>query len=447
MKLAIGNSRMDKIWRNCEMTWDEFCARVSITTRTPETVAEYRSSKRGLQDRIKDVGGFVGGWLREGRRKNGNVLCRSMLTLDMDYASPDTWERLRDAVDFSCCVYSTHKHTPEKPRLRLIIPLAREIIEDEYPAVGRMVAKQIGIDLFDDTTYEASRLMYWPSTSRDGEFVYEQRDGSELDPDAYLAMYKDWRDVSTWPVSKRQSEVEHHAAREQSDPLTKDGIVGVFCRAYSMEDAIETFLPDVYEPSVMDGRYDYIPADSCAGVVLYDGKFAYSHHATDPASGRLLNAFDLVRIHKYRDMDDRTADNSPANKMPSYQAMCEFAVSLDKVKIKIDEERREEATADFAAEDKDWRTLLKYQPKSRVLENSVWNEMLILNNDTDFANFAYNEFANRVQVTGEIPWERPSDNRYWRDADTAQMKALYSRRSLCFVFKPKPRCEFYQDRR
>ncbi len=430
MKLAIGNSRMDKIWRNCEMTWDEFCERVSITIRTPETVAEYRTAKRGQQDRIKDVGGFVGGWLREGRRKNGNVLCRSMLTLDMDYALPDTWAQLREFVDFACCVYSTHKHTPEKSRLRLIIPLAREITEDEYPTVGRMVAKQIGIDLFDDTTYEASRLMYWPSTSRDGEFVFERCDGFELDPDAYLGMYQDWRDVSTWPVSKRQLEVERHAAREQSDPLSKDGIVGVFCRAYSIEDAIETFLPDVYEPSVMEGRYDYIPADSCAGVVVYDGKFAYSHHATDPANGKLLNAFDLVRIHRFRDMDDRAADNLPVNKLPSYQAMCEFAVSLNKVKIQIDEERRAEAAADFAGEDKDWRTLLKYQPKSHVLENSVWNEVLILQNDPEFANFAYNEFANRIQVTGATPWERPSDNRYWRDADTAQLKALLD---VCYV--------------
>ena len=71
--------------------------------------------------------------------------------------------------------------------------------------------------------------------------------------------------------------------------------MGAFCRTYSIEEAIDTFLADVYQPSAMAGRYDYVPADSSAGVVLYDGKFAYSHHATDPACGQLLNAFDLVR--------------------------------------------------------------------------------------------------------------------------------------------------------
>ena len=82
------------------------------------------------------------------------------------------------------------------------------------------------------------------------------------------------------------------------------------------------FLKDIYEPSAMTGRYDYIPADSSAGVILYDDKFAYSHHATDPASGRLLNAFDLVRIHKFGHLDDRATESTPPSKLPSFIKMC-----------------------------------------------------------------------------------------------------------------------------
>lgn len=160
MKIAVGNSRMDKKWKNQDISWADLCARCGSTIRTTETVEEYRKLKKGQQDGIKDVGGFVGGHLREGRRKNGMVLCRSLLTLDMDYGTPDIWDEITLFHDFKCCVYSTHKHTPEYPRLRLLIPLKREISEEEYPAVARMVAKEIGIDLFDDTTYEASRLMY-----------------------------------------------------------------------------------------------------------------------------------------------------------------------------------------------------------------------------------------------------------------------------------------------
>jgi len=422
MKIAYGNSRMDKRWKNKDIPWDALKNTVRTTKRTTETVAEFRKMSKAQQDAIKDIGGFVGGELREGKRRNGYVACRSLLTLDMDYAQLGIWDQIEALHDWACCLYSTHKHTPEAPRLRLLIPLKREVTEDEYPALGRMVAKEIGIDLFDDTTYEPSRLMYWPSTSADGEFVYQEQDGDWLDPDAYLARYADWRDVTLWQTSKRQSEVIRHSLKQQKDPLAKDGVVGAFCRAYPIEEAIAAFLPDVYEPSAMEGRYDYIPAQSSAGVVVYDGKFTYSHHATDPACGKLLNAFDLVRAHKFGDSDDKA----------SFKAMCELAVSLDKVKIQIDEERKSEVAADFATEGKDWRTLLKYQPKSRVLENSVWNEMLILSNDPDFAGFAYNELANRVQVIGATPWERPVDNRFWRDADTAQMKALLDVRYVSF---------------
>ena len=274
MKIAVGNSRMDKKWKNRDISWEDFCKKVSTTQRTTETVEEYRKLRKGKQDNIKDVGGFVGGHLKEGRRRNGNVLCRSMLTLDVDYGTPEFWDELKMFSGFKCCVYSTHKHTPESPRLRLIIPLSREVSEDEYPAVGRMVAKELGIDLFDDTTYEPCRLMYWPSTSVNGEFFFDIQDGSELDPDEYLSKYDDWRDTSTWPVSSRQSEVIKRSIKEQADPTTKPGVVGTFCRAYTVEDAIETFLAEIYEPSAMEGRYDYIPADSSAGLVIYGDKFA-----------------------------------------------------------------------------------------------------------------------------------------------------------------------------
>ena len=84
MKISVADSRMAKKWKNKDISWDDFQKKVSSTITTTETVEEYRKLKKGRQDAIKDVGGFVGGHLREGRRKNGNVLCRSMLTLDID---------------------------------------------------------------------------------------------------------------------------------------------------------------------------------------------------------------------------------------------------------------------------------------------------------------------------------------------------------------------------
>ena len=416
MKIAVGNSRMDKKWKNRDISWEDLCQRVSSTIRTTETVEEYRKLKKGAQDNIKDVGGFVGGQLREGRRKNGMVLCRSMLTLDMDYGEPGIWDEIDLLHDFRCCVYSTHKHTPEHPRLRMIIPLARDITEEEYPAVARMVAKEIGIDLFDDTTYEACRLMYWPSTSANGEFFYKTKEGPLLDPDAYLAKYADWHDASTWPVSSRQSEAVRRSITQQADPLEKPGIVGAFCRAYTIEEAIETFLSDVYEPSSMNGRYDYIPADSAAGVVVYDGKFAYSHHATDPVCGKLLNAFDLVRLHKFRELDENVGLDTPPGKLPSFKAMSDLALGDDKVKTVFAEERIAQASAEFS--DEDWQNGLELD-KSGHVKNTLHNLTIILENDPNLKGVVFNQLLDGMEIKGEVPWKHPS--KFWRDADDAQL--------------------------
>lgn len=416
MKIAVGNSRMDKKWINRDITWEDLCKKVSVTQRTTETVEEYRKLKKGMQDSIKDVGGFVGGHLRQGRRKNGMVLCRSMLTLDMDYGKPDIWDEIAMLHDFKCCVYSTHKHTPEAPRLRLIIQLSREVTEEEYPAVARMVAKEIGIDLFDDTTYEACRLMYWPSTSVNGDFFFDSKDGPELDPDAYLSLYDDWTDASTWPVSSRQSEAVRRSISQQADPLTKPGVVGAFCRAYTIEEAIDTFLTDVYAPSAMNGRYDYIPADSSAGVVIYDGKSAYSHHATDPVCGRLLNAFDLVRLHRFRDLDENSPLDTPVGKLPSFKAMTDFALADEKVKTVFAEERQAQASSEFA--DEDWQTRLELD-KAGNIKNTLCNLTLILENDPMLKPLVFNQLLDGMEIKGEVPWKHPS--KFWRDADDAQL--------------------------
>lgn len=421
MKIAYGNSRMDKKWKNSDINWEDFCSRVKTTQRTTETVEEYRKMRKGGQDSIKDVGGFVGGHLKDGRRKKGNVLSRSMLTLDMDYGTSTIWEEISTFFPYQCCIYSTHKHTPENPRLRLIIPLFRDVGEEEYAAVSRMVAKEIGIDLFDDTTYEPERLMYWPSTSKNGIFVYEEKDGSLLDPDVFLNKYDDWRDTSTWPVSSRQSEVIDRSLKEQADPLSKEGVIGTFCRTYSVSSAIDMFLKDIYEPSAMTGRYDYIPADSSAGVILYDDKFAYSHHATDPASGRLLNAFDLVRIHRFGHLDDRATESTPPSKLPSFINMCEFAIQDDEVKAQFTKERMDQATIDFAEDN--WQTALELDKQGKIKE-TLDNIVLIIRNDSELESIAFNKHRDGIDARDGLPWEQMKGG--WNDSDNAALKVYLS---------------------
>lgn len=427
LKIAVCNHRNNSKYKNQEKPWSYIKDRNRRPIRTTETAEEYPRLPKEKRDELKDHGGFVGGWLKGGVRKNGNVISRCIGALDADNIGADDdflgiTRKALEGVEYF--IYSTHKHRPEAPRYRIVILFDREVSEDEYPALMRMVARQIGMDFFDDSTYQSNRMMYWSSCPSNGVFFFEEGIGEPMTVDRYLGMYADWHDTTQWPTSTRQSEVVKHSVRQQQDPLSKDGLIGAFCRTYfPITEAIHTFLSDVYAPSAVEGRYDYIPADSNAGVVIYDDKFVYSHHATDPACEKLLNAFDLVRIHLFGDDDPKK----------TYKQMCDLALQQDAVKLTLDRERRERADEDFAADDdRDWTSQLRYQPRSQILENSVWNLMLILNNAPDFANFGYNELANRVQVTGPVPWDRPADNKFWRDADTAQLKALLDTRYVSF---------------
>lgn len=425
MKLFIstGNSRMEKHWNGREMELEEFLQRISTTIRTSETVEQYRKLSKARQDGIKDVGGFVLGKLKGGRRKKDCVVFRSGLTLDMDYATADIPEQIEMFFDFQCLIYSTHKHTPEHPRFRLIIPLSRNVSPDEYTAVARKVAEEIGMELFDDTTYEPSRLMYWPSTSSDGEFVFRDIEGEILNPDTILAKYRDWKDSSEWPVSSRQQSVVQREMKKQADPLVKDGVVGAFCRTYSIEEAVAEFLSDVYRPSAMTGRYDYIPADSQAGVVVYEGKFAYSHHATDPACGKLMNAFDMVRIHKFGELDAKSAEDGESTKLLSYKAMSEFAVKDEKVKLQLVKEREESAKMEFQPE-KDWQSALELDRQGKV-KDTLDNLVLAIHNDGKLQSIAFNLHRDGIDAGDGLPWKQIKPG--WNDSDFASLKVYLNK--------------------
>lgn len=406
VKISVCNRRTDKKYKNKELEWDYIIDRNRNPVRTSETAEEYPKLSKAQRGELKDIGGLVGGWLKEGIRKNGNVTFRTLGLLDADSIPADTdFQRIvRTALDgVTYFLYSTHSHTPETPRYRIVILFNRTVSEDEYPAVMRMVAKQIGMDYFDDSTYEANRMMYWASCPSNGEFVFDEQTGEPLSVDKYLGMYADWRDVSQWPTSSRQSEAVKREVAKQEDPLSKHGVVGAFCRAYSVTAAIDKFLSDVYAPSVIEGRYDYILGEGTAGVVIYNDKFTYSHHATDPSCGKLLNAFDLVRIHKFGDDEKK-----------SFSAMMDYAVKDELVSAMLLREKQESAAEEFD----DWTKGLQ-RDRGGLLKNSLHNITLIMENDPQLKSIVFNQQLDGMEIKGSVPWKHPS--KYWRDADDAQL--------------------------
>lgn len=350
LKIAYGNSSRAKTWKNSTVLWEDLCERLRNTVRTSETMEEYLSMNKAERDRAKDRGGFVGGYLEKGRRRAEDVRQRSFITLDGDSVEPGFIERFCRECRNAAVLYTTHSHRPEQPRVRIILPLMEDISPDRFAAVSRYFAALWGIDQFDPCSYKINQMMYWPTTPRDGEYVCRVIDGPFLNAAEFLSDYPDWRDCAKLPLSGKEERQRERDGRMQEDPLAKDGIVGAFCRTYSIHEAIGKFLPDTYAPTVLPDRYDYIPGEGSCGVVTYEDRFAYSHHATDPAGGRRLNAFDLVRIHRFRDEDEKT----------SFLKMAAFAEEDPLVKETLEKEKLEQAREEFKENGKEWETPIPF---------------------------------------------------------------------------------------
>lgn len=426
--LATAHSRIAKKWRNRHWLWSELLQRCSEAKRTGETAAEYARMSKEEQSNVKDVGGFVGGYLSGGIRKNANVMYRTVATLDIDYGTVNVWEDFTMAFGFAAMIYSTHKHSSKTPRYRLVFPLSRQVSPAEYEPLCRKIAAEIGIDLFDDTTYELPRLFYWPSTSKDADFVFDYQDGPACDVDAILSQYVDYKDVSAWPLSSREGDVIAHEIKKQGDPTEKPGVIGAFCRAYSIEDAIDNFLSDKYEKTGHDGRYTYKLGSVAGGLVCYEGKFAYSHHETDPASKQLCNAFDLCRVHLFGAQDEGSRALDVTRK-PSYAAMQEFAAKDKAVKLLMARERAQAAADDFDGLDDaelpedyndEWKAKLEYTKSGKLLCN-IANIILILENDPALAgHIVHDLFTGMDSAKDGLPWNKNANQ--WTDTDDANLR-------------------------
>lgn len=452
ISISIGASRWSMQWTQTTMMWTELCARLKTPVRTKETVEEYHQMKKADQGKLKDIGGFVGGTLKGLQRKAINVTGRDLITLDLDAIKPgdtDNVVRTVDSLGMAYAIYSTRSHTEHRPRLRVVVPTDRTMTVDEYEPIARKLASLIGIGMCDGTTFEASRLMYWPSCPKDAQYVYHVGDKRFLSADGMLGLYEDWHDVRSWPQvpGHEASQRERQLLAKQGDPKTKHGIVGAFCRVYGIHEALDEYLPHAY--TTVEGSADrltFATGSTVAGAVIYDDdQFLYSHHNTDPCGGQLVNAFDLVRLHKFHDLDETAKDGTPVHKLPSYAAMSKLAMQDKAVVAELNAARAQESAQNVFADliqkdekgkqeltdlnpnaltDVEWMktSTLKYDDNGRV-KPTLDNMLKILVHDQALSGrIAFDRFASRYVAKGALPWNMTPGTRLWTDADDAGLR-------------------------
>lgn len=437
LDISFGKHRADTNWKPEYLNWDEFVDKLRKVRRTSETMAQYEKMHNIERGKVKDGPAFVGGLVRGGRRKKENVDTRSLITLDVDHADDGFMFAVELVLGgMAYVVYSTHSHKPNKPKYRLITPADRAMSPDEYAAVSRKLAEQIGLEYFDKTTFDVHRLMYLPSCSKDADPVLEVYDGEPVVVGSVLQQYKDWRDVMQWPRHEGEQS-QRQTARRMEDPRVKHGVVGAFCRCYSISEAVAAFLSDVYEPADdAMSRFTHIGSTSHGGLVVYDeDTFAYSHHESDPCGGREVNAFDLVRLHKFGKLDDRASEKTNIDKLPSHMAMLAFAAQDGKVK----RERLSELSEDFAdteaegeaGDEPDWVSLLKTHDKTGLPLPTAKNAEIILSNGPFKGVLAYDGFGNTEVIRKQLPWrsrERINEEyEPWLGADDKRMEHWFGK--------------------
>jgi putative DNA primase/helicase len=428
LNISILSSARSNDVRNVSMTWGELTEKLSNTIHTEETEKEYSGFSRTEQARIKDIGGFVAGHFKNSKRKAINLKGRSCITLDVDFSDDTFPARVKAKFKKAAFLYhTTHSNNEKQKKYRLIIPLREEIEKDKYVPIARKLADILNMEWVDKTCFRVSQLMYWASTPKDGDYEFYKNDAVFIDPEKVLGMYDDWRDVSEWPLHSSEENIRLSLEKAE-DPLSKKGIIGAFCRAYSVSEAIEKFLPEIYTPAD-EGRYTYYASSTANGAILYEDKFLYSHHETDPCCSTLVNAFDLVRIHLFKSLDVKAAKGLTVTQLPSYKAVCEELREDEEVKALLVEDQIQnfddldaaineaEMFADLSDDEDDenendedvkqikgkWYKNLSINNRNQI-ESSLTNIRLIFEHDPVLVHTVkYNNFNQDVVQVGNLP--------------------------------------------
>lgn len=413
MFIAEGKGVEDTNWENKDVSWEYLCQRMEHPIRTPETFKQYQRMTKKQKAKAKNVGAFMGGKLEhDGRRKAESVEFRSMLTFDLDECTDAIIEKLKESP-YKLGMYSTHSHTSKKPRIRVLIPLTRNVTAAEFEAIARKTAADWKlINAIDKASFRVAQCMYWPSAASDGDYFYHCKNGKILNADNVLNQYDDWKNVEEWPRCREERNIPKAGGHvRRKDPRGDSSVSQKFCSQYTIQEAIEQFLSDKYLPTDNEDRWTYAEAETSGGLVVYDnGLWAYSFHQSDPASdGHIHSAFELVQIHKF--------GTGPQG----YQKMVNFAVrDLQQYTNTELTEPAEETAEDRLPESQNWMENLEYDSKTLQLKGTRRNLSEILKHDDAFINVRYNVLAIQVEVNGNCPWRKSKAPRSWDKRDTVR---------------------------
>ena len=413
VRIAESKGNIRGSWENKEYSWGDFKDKLKNPVRVEETIKELdklKTSNKSVYDKLKNNTGFIGGKIKGNKRRKENIEYHTMLTLDIDETERNIKD-LRTYIDrlkeeeISFVYHPTFSCRSNNVSLHLIIPLEGEIFKDnEYKILVRAMFEFLGLEGC-KSSEKFNQLMYYPKTAKDFDYetYYGEYDGNFLSKEFTKELIRKYR------VNHRDDIdiIIDKKIREQQDPLSKEGYIGLFCRTYSIQEVIEQYLGDVYELSDDYSRATFINGTTKNGLVIYNDVFAYSHHSTDPTHEKLCNAFDLVRIHKFGDLDSKVKNDVATEKLPSFKKMIEL-VGSDVEVMKVErQEKLKEAEIEFNKdEDTEWLSKLSRSKNGTIIRNFT-NLVTILENDENLKGcVVYDSFGYKYLKVKPFSWDK-----------------------------------------
>ncbi|ARB05732.1 DNA primase [Synechococcus virus S-ESS1] len=252
--------------RNVKEPISKFIDRFRKPHVTPEKYREYKAASDKRQRFLKgSAGWFMRGGVEKGQNRNRNSIMPSQIvTLDIDYATPEFSEMLLAGEilpGYRMIAHTTRSHTPEKPRFRIMVFLSGKVGRERYQAASRIIAQIADPEMqwVDKVSFRPAQMMYMPTVSADMEkhYVFYEQKGRLLDHEEVIGQWEMLNgsadDIGNLPRAQGE-DMLRESQESAENPLEKTGPVGDFCRAYTITELVvgkdgETgILADVYEP-------------------------------------------------------------------------------------------------------------------------------------------------------------------------------------------------------
>ena len=251
MIISLGKSELSKAIIKKDVAWQQIVKKYSTHKVTAVKGGEYV------------IGGEFGGGVRD----EASMISRTLLVIDIDSYDGHIDELVFDLsmCPFAFVAYSTWRHTPETPRVRVIAELSRPVTPDEYRVLAKAACESLAVPVaaIDPCSWTPNQPMFAPQHPEGGSFWTMTGKGNAYPVPAFIATPKvdDIDDLSLMvaalPLDMTDVEVDAYLAAYPATGLDYDAWLKCGMALYHQHEGSKAGFTRWVNWSKLDGdRFD-----------------------------------------------------------------------------------------------------------------------------------------------------------------------------------------------